>query len=192
MRTFSRPMEDAGAGHQSRLFHLLRRCQTQFTAVKEVFQLDLVHLQVTPYCDEDHLSVAGIEDGLEGLALRYSQEGRQVFNGLDSRSGDFFQGKGIFRLLWRLDHLGFLGVGRVAAAGAYKHHVFPALRRQQELVGVFSADGAAVGFRLDRGQVEASVDVLVGLHHRLIAAVETLLVRIEAVGVLHIEFTQPL
>ena len=54
-------------------------------------------------------------------------------------------------------------------------------------MGVLPADRSRVGLDHDRIDAAAGEDVFVGLDHGVVAFVETGLVHVEAVGVLHIE-----
>ena len=177
------------AGHQAGRLHLLRRGQAKLSAAQEASQLDLVHLQVAAYGDEHHLAVAGVEDGLERLGSRDAQVHAQVLDGLHAGSVYLFQGQRLLVLQRRLHAFRAFRVGRVVAGGTVDEQVLSAFGWQQELVGLLAPNGSAVRLRHNGVQAAPAIDVAISLHHGVVAAVEPFLVGVEAVGVLHVEFT---
>ena len=92
--------------------------------------------------------------------------------------------------LWHggLGERGFLRVGGVAAVGAEDDGILAAVGEQYELLGVPAANRAGVGFDDNRIESAARENVLIGLYHCVVAHVQSVLIGVEAVGVLHVEF----
>ena len=119
------------------------------------------------------------------------QEIRKLLDGFHARSRNFFDGQALPHFAGGFDGIRFFDVGGVAAGRAVDKLVFAGIGDQHELVRTLAADSAGVRLDQHARQPAAGVDVLVGLHHGVVALVQPGLVDVETVGVLHNELAHP-
>src|SRR5262249_19683910 len=87
--------------------------------------------------------------------------------------------------------LGALLVGRLAAAPAVDDLVLARGAGNHEFVGGIAADRPTLGLDDDVRESTTIVNAAIGLVHRLVAGIELIEIRIDAIGVLHQEFAGP-
>ena len=81
------------------------------------------------------------------------------------------------------------GVGAVPAIGAEGDGVLANFGEEDELLGDLAADGAGVGLDRQGGNAAPVEDVGVGASHGVVGALESFLIAIEGVRILHDELT---
>ena len=134
-----------------------------------------------------------VEHRLARLRLRHAQVLGQRLDRRQARRVDLLQRLrflvGVSGLLHERRHL---GVRRVATLRAEQAVILADLRQVEKLVRVVAAHRARIGQRRDHRHPAALEDAPVGAEHRVVGDVETGLIEVEGVGVLHRELAQPL
>ena len=98
-----------------------------------------------------------------------------------------FNGQQQLGILLRLGEDGLLSIGGVVSGGTQYDRVLACVCDQYEFTGVLAADSAAVRLNLDGFQTAAAEYVAICLRHSIIGNVESALIDIEAISVLHVE-----